>query len=484
MMDDRKILPSLIFKVALAVLLLSGLGYWILSWGSDDLSQPSTKTTLLHKVKKGSLIVSVTEQGTLESSDNTEIKCKVRGRNTVIWVVESGKIVEPGEVLVRLDTLYIEEQINERSKYAHWSRSGAEYWRAKVARAKLAIPEYTQGRYVAQMMTLKKDLAIAESNLSTAKNMLAHAQMMYERGYRSELEVEERKFQVKQAELSVDVKKTEIEVLRDYTRKMELETLNGDLKAAEAEFSASDERAFADAARRDRAVEEHKHCVVKATRKGMVIYPSQAAWKNAPDIEEGATVHKDQILLLMPDLSKMQVKVGIHESIIDRVSPGLKAVVSLPDNVLHSEVTSVSSIARPAGWWTGNAVKYDTIVKLPETDKLKPGMSAAVRIVLAEYHDVLTVPVASVLETETGTVCWVKSGNEFKKRVLVLGDTDDMFIVVKEGLKEGEEIVLNPLALIPEAQKEALKPYEQLDKKSDSESSPKSEPKDGSGDSP
>ena len=108
----------------------------------------------------------------------------------------------------------------ERSKYAHWSRSGAESWRATVARSKLAIPEYLEGRYVAELMTLKKDLAIAESNLRTAQNMLDHAQTMQERGYRSELDVEEKKFAVKQARLDGEVTRTEIDVLQDYTKAM------------------------------------------------------------------------------------------------------------------------------------------------------------------------------------------------------------------------------------------------------------------------
>ena len=41
-----------------------------------------------------------------------------------------------------------------------------------MARAELAIPEYLEGRYRSQLMTLEKDLAIAESNLLTAQNML------------------------------------------------------------------------------------------------------------------------------------------------------------------------------------------------------------------------------------------------------------------------------------------------------------------------
>ena len=146
---------------------------------------------LTHTITRGDLIVTVTEQGILESSENTEIKCKVRGRSTVIWVIEGGTEVKPGDELVRLDTLVIEDAISERTKYAHWSRSAAERSKADVARAELAISEYLEGRYRSQLMTLEKDLAIAESNLRTAQNMLDHAEMMAERGYVSELEVEE-----------------------------------------------------------------------------------------------------------------------------------------------------------------------------------------------------------------------------------------------------------------------------------------------------
>jgi len=417
---------------------------------------------LTHTVTRGDLIVTVTEQGTLESADNTEIKCRVRGQSTVIWVIEGGTEVKPGDELARLDTLAIEDAISERTKYAHLTRSGAERAGADVARAELAVPEYLEGRYRAQLMTLEKDLAIAESNLRTAQNMLAHAEMMGERGYVSGLEVEERGFAVTQAELNVDVKKTEIEVLERFTKAMELETLKGNLNAARARFAAEEERAQMDAERRDLALEELEHCVIKADRSGLVIYPSAAAWKNAPEIEEGATVHQDQTLLLMPDLSRMQVKVGIHESIVDRIKPGLAARITLPDKTLDGKVSSVSPVTRPAGWWTGNVVKYDTIIRLPSVPGLKPGMSAEVEVVLARHENVLTIPVAAIVETAQGDFCWVKTAKGVKqRRTLQLGDTNDNFIVVKAGLKEGDEVVLDPLASIEEAQTLVLKPRDE-----------------------
>jgi len=410
-----------------------------------------------HTITHGELIVTVTEQGTLESAENTEIKCRVRGENTVIWVIESGTEVKPGDELVRLDTLAIEDAIAERTKYAHSSRSSAERSRADVRRAELAISEYLEGRYRSQLMTLEKDLAIIESNLRTAQNMLAHAELMAKRGYVSDLEVEEMKFAVTQAGLNVDVKKTEINVLTQFTKAMELETLKGNLNAAKARNAADEERAQMDEARRVLALEELEYCLIKAERSGLVIYPSAKAWEGVPKIEEGATVHKDQVLLLMPDLSKMQVKVGIHESIIDRIKPGLAARITLPDKTLDGEVSYVAPVTRPAGWWTGNVVKYDTIIKLPLVQGLKPGMSAEVEIIIDRNEDVLTIPVTAVLETVQGHFCWVKTAEGAKRRSLQLGDTNNNFIVVKMGLTEGEEVVLDPLASIEEAQTLVLK---------------------------
>jgi HlyD family secretion protein len=412
---------------------------------------------LIHTITRGDLVVTVTEQGTLDSSDNTEIKCRVRGDNTVIWVIESGTEVKPGDELVRLDTLFIEEEISERTKFAYLATSSAERSKADLARAELAIAEYKEGRFVSQLATLEKDSAIFESTLRAAQNILDHANLMSENGYVSELEVAEKVFNVKRAELNLQVKKTEIDVLKRFTKAMELETLMGNWRAAKALHEANKEREFADAHRRDRAMEEFEHCVIVAERGGMVIHPTGEQWKETPEIEEGATVHKDQVLLLMPDLSKMQVKVGIHESIIHRIKPGLAATVTLPKTTLIGEVSTVASIAQSAGWWTGNVVNYDAIVQLPSVEGLKPGMTAEVEVTMARHQDALLVPVTAVVETAEGYFCWTQTVAGIQRCPLQLGDSSDMLIVVEDGLEEGEQVVLNPLAFIEEAQTEAAK---------------------------
>lgn len=407
-------------------------------------------SALVHTIKRGDLLVTLTEQGALESSDNTQIKCKVRGNSTINWVIESGTQVEPGDELVRLENKQIEDYLHERTKFVHLSRDAAIGFRAQATRAGLAISEYLEGRYRTELMTLEKDLAITEARLRTRKNMLDHTRLMSKSGYVSELDVEQKEFGVKEAKAEVKIKKTEIDVLKRFTKDEELVTLRGNWEAAKAAASGHEEVLAMDVARGALASQEIERCVVKAERSGLVIYPNSEVWKNVPDIAEGATVHKDQVLLLMPDLSKMQVEVGIHESMIDQIKPGMTARVSLPDRTLDGEVSSVSSVAQPAGWWTGNIVKYDAIIMLPVAKGLKPGMSAEVEVVMARHENVLMIPLAAVVETEEGNFCWVGTAEKAQRRSLQLGDSNELFIVVEAGLQEGDQVVLNPTTFVEE----------------------------------
>ncbi|MEL6109067.1 MAG: hypothetical protein AAFU85_23930, partial [Planctomycetota bacterium] len=411
---------------------------------------------LTHTIKRGSLTVSVIEQGTLESSNNTEIKCKVRGFSMVTYVVPTGTIVEEGQELVRLDTKVIEEQHSLTKTNTFIAQATLAQTEANVEKANIAIDAYEQGRFRSQLQSLEKELAAHKRNLRTARKMHERSKSLFRQGYVTDLEVEGNAFTVTQAELELKVKETEIKVLKEFTRKMQLESLQGNKTASESKLAADQAGLAMEIKRRDRAAQELEDCVIRAEKSGLVIYPSAASWKSTPDITEGATVRKDQVLLLMPDLSQMQVKLGIHESVIDRVRPGLRAIVTLPDRTLEATVSEVASVTRPAGWWTGNVVKYDTIIELPADDGLKPGMSAEIEVILAAHPDVLLIPVAAVVETEEGVFCWVQGEADPQKRLIELGDSNDVFIEVLAGLNEGEKVILNPAALLDEAEEDAL----------------------------
>jgi len=448
---------GILFLVFLTIV-IGALSFWF----SGPASPGKTAAQMTHTIGRGDLKVSVTEQGTLESSDNKEIRCKVQGTSTVIWVVDAGTQVKPGDVLVKLDRSQIEDKINQQKIAYEKARADFTQAETDASVAKIAITEYVEGTFQSELKTLQKDQKVAESNLRAARNMLEHTTRMFRKGYVSQLEVERQQFAVEQAQLELDVKNTAINVLEKFTKVKKLEELQGALTAAQAKLASATAALELEKARLDRENRQLENCTIRAENSGMVIYPSAAEWRETPDITEGATVREDQVLLMIPDLSKMQVKVGIHESRIDQITIGMPARVKMRDTTINGKVSKIASVTRPTGWWTGNIVKYDTIIALDSQTGLRPGMSAEVDVIIANHQNVVTIPVAAVLEQDEKHFCWVKTENSSaQRRALKLGDSNDQFIVVKDGVKEGDKVILNPLAYVDDAQRAALKPADE-----------------------
>lgn len=444
-------------------LLVLGLGVIVLVASTVALkptlfaTQGEDNTAITYEVTRGDLLVTITEQGSLESSNNIEIKSKVRGSNTVTWVIPSGTKVKPGEELVRLDTKKLEEHLSLSKTNVYQSQASLAKTTAGLATAKISIRAYEQGQYITQLKEREKAVAISGANLKASRKMLLRSDGLFKQGFVTELEVQSQSLTVEQAQLELIVNRTRLDVLKRFTRAMELETRRGELTAGHSYVKRDEAELAMNLSRRTRAEEELTNCVIRASSGGLVIYPLPAPWKDEPEITEGVNVRYDQVLLLMPDLSQMRIKVGIHEEMIERVKVDLPATVVLPDLTLEAKISSVASVTRPAAWWTGNMVKYETVIDLPSVAGLRPGMTAVVKVVVAEHRDVLSVPVAAVVDAENSHRCWVKTSRGIELRLLELGDSNDEFIVVLAGLNEGDKVLLNPRGHVEESQSDSPK---------------------------
>jgi len=65
---------------------------------------------------------------------------------------------------------------------------------------------------------------------------------------------------------------------------------------------------------------------------------------------------------------------------------------------------------------------------------------------IASYENVLMIPVAAVVESGDQHFCWVQTADGPKRRPLETGDSNDVFTIVEQGLIEGDEVILNPIA--------------------------------------
>jgi HlyD family secretion protein len=402
--------------------------------------------------------VTVTENGAVESSNNKEIKCNVKGGSTVLWVIETGTIVKPGDELVRLDQSQIEDKILQQRIVYETALASKITAESDVAVAEIGITEYLEGAYKQERNLIEKEIFEAEQVLRSKELAFESALRLTAKGVFKSLQLDGEKFAVDSAKKDLELKQSKLISLDKYTKEKKIQELRSTLKAAEAKLASFEASLTLEKTRLAREEEQLVNCVIKAESEGMVIFPSMSAWKDTPDIEEGATVREQQTLLMIPDVTKMQVKVGIHESKVDRLKVGMPAKVQLQELTLPGEVSEVAEVTRPAGWWTGNLVKYDTLIKLEPHPGLKPGMSAIVEIILADHQNVLTIPVASIVEAQDGFFCWVQTVDGVKKRQIQIGDTNDEFTIVKDGLVEGDQVLLNPVGVVEEAKEIAIMP--------------------------
>ena len=173
---------------------------------------------LTHTIAHRDLKVTVTEQGTLESSNNTEVRCKVKGANsTIVWIIENGTEVKPGDELVRLDTSTIEDNINTQeiayqnalATYAQ-SEKRCRPWPKSTSPNTSKAPTTRNSRPKRRTSRSPRPICVP------LRTCLNHAREMYRKGFMSKLELEGNEYSLQQAELELEVKETELEVLTLY----------------------------------------------------------------------------------------------------------------------------------------------------------------------------------------------------------------------------------------------------------------------------
>jgi multidrug efflux pump subunit AcrA (membrane-fusion protein) len=142
----------------------------------------------------------------------------------------------------------------------------------------------------------------------------------------------------------------------------------------------------------------------------------------------------------------MQIKVQIHESVINKVKAQQKAKIRIdafPDATLEGTIQFVSELAQSSFM---DAKNYETVVlidKIPESMNLKPGMTAKVEILIGTYENVLAVPMNAVTEHLGQSFVYVQDTLGTHRQVVKTGRVTHAFVEIVEGLAENQTILLD-----------------------------------------
>lgn len=443
----------MLVAVGFGLALVGGAGYAASLVFQSSESAPRS-SVLTHAVQRGEMLVTVTEDGNVESAKNIEIKCQVAGGTSILTIVKDGNEVKKGEKLVELDGSQLEDQINQQKITYEKARSAMVQAEKDYQVATISVKEYLEGTYKKELQDAEAQITIALENLRSSQNVLLHSQRMFRKGYISSLELEGQQFSVQRSQLELDSARTAKDVLENFTKVKMMEDLQSKVVTAEAKME-SEKAAFALEESRLKRLEDQKgFCVIEAPQDGMVVYANDQSGmrfggQQGPTIEEGATVRERQTILRLPDLSQMQVKVNVHETKVEQLRVGMRARIRILDRELQGAISSIANQPEPTSFFSASVKEYGTIVKIDgQPAGLRPGMTAEVEILVAHLKDVVTLPVAAVVEQRGKHYCWVSKAGQMERRTLVLGLNNDRFVEVKDGVAEGELALLNPRAVV------------------------------------
>lgn len=245
---------------------------------------------------------------------------------------------------------------------------------------------------------------------------------------------------------------------QDRQRKQKLAALNAvsdlDLQQAVAAADQADASVQIKRAALQRAQLDLGYCRITAPVDGLVI---------ARKVDQGQTVaanfNTPILFTIAQDIRQMNISAAVSEADIGQVRDGQAvefSVEAYPDEVFHGLVKQV----RRAPTTSSNVVTYETLIGVSNPqEKLFPGMTADVSIVVAQRLGVLKLPntalrysppdgtlvkssVAARLQPGQRLVYLpAEAGEGLRIRAVRVGITDGLESEVLEGLTEGNPVV-------------------------------------------
>jgi HlyD family secretion protein len=212
-----------------------------------------------------------------------------------------------------------------------------------------------------------------------------------------------------------------------------------------------------------RAVEDLERTTIRAPMDGHV---------TALNVEQGETAvmgtmnFQGSVLMVIGDLAEMVAEVEVAESEVVPIAVGQEAAIhldALADTPLAGKVVEIGA----SGVKQGDVVRFRVKIGLSEPDpRVKPGMTARVEITTERAAGVLAVPQQAVqtrwldaagkeVERREGdrsqreiSAVFVRDGAKATRKEVTTGVHDELWVEVRTGLAEGEEVITGPYRVL------------------------------------
>ncbi|HZY06922.1 MAG TPA: efflux RND transporter periplasmic adaptor subunit, partial [Ilumatobacteraceae bacterium] len=297
-------------------------------------------------ITRGDIVDAVSTTGTLQAVTTVQIGSQVSGNISYLGA-DFNSIVKQGQIIAKLDPSLLQAQLEQS--------------RANVLRS-------------------QADVAQSEANLSRARVALLDAQQKYARAKQLDAKGLAPQADIDAAKIAVD-------------------SAQSSLQSAEAALNSSKASVSQSQANLNQTQVNLEHTIITSPVDGIVTQRSVDVGQTV-----AASMQAPTLFIIAVDLTKLQVSANIDEADIGRIRPGQRAtfrVDAYPTDTFEGTVAQV----RLQPVVVQNVTTYATIINAPNSDlKLRPGMTATLRVEVSQKTDVLRVPSAALRFKPTADV--------------------------------------------------------------------------------
>ena len=330
----------------------------------------------------------------------------------------------------------------------------------------LVVGPLTRGDAYQQFRDAELEISRARTDLERVETDFKGMDILVTKGFVTKNEYIAKDLEVEEAGRRLESTQLKHYMLKKFTYPKGLQEKQTGLKQAKDQLEQARLQANSEMTQRNSAIKEAKSVyemkeknlkkmrdrlekmVVKAPEEGIVLYGDDADWWSRQQVKVGGQVWRGMTLITLPRVTNMIAATKVMERDINKVKAEQKAVVTipaLPGVSLNGKVSKVSSVSSQGRrWWMPSDIKtFDVEITLEGSDPLmKPGMSCEVEILINTLADVLYVPVNAVYKDSGKDVCYVVSKSKVSPVEVKIGDGSDLYVEIKEGLTEGQNVLL------------------------------------------
>ncbi|MDO4534010.1 MAG: efflux RND transporter periplasmic adaptor subunit, partial [Coriobacteriia bacterium] len=470
-----------IIKIAIAVAVLAAVGAGVFFLAQNNAAEPEETGPVVETdvVVREDFSIPISGNGSLQAQSSTTVSPEVEGTVAEVFAQE-GDQVEKGTKLFTIESEEVEQEIEDAAEKVSDAEESVSEAQALVGEAQSALNSANHAYKVAKAKAdkAKKKYQTAKKKQDAAYEKAERAgDKAYKRVYdraiskipkdatkEEKKELTEAAKELAQEAYEKAYKRVKIPKVPDYDKeayqeevaaaKEEVDAASGEVSAAQGDVRAAQSELSSAQADYAKAEAAREKCTVIAPQAGTLV---SFKLEVGDDVGSSDGDSSDSPVRIS-DLSHLRLSIEVNESDIGKIEVGQSATVvpqAYSDITLQAKVSEIAESATGVEdgdiGYDGGSVTFRVKLTIDEPDeRLKPGMTASVKILTEEVKDALIVPVNALIEEEDGTYVDLVTDEETyetkHKKVTVLVQ-DNTRAVIKKGLKEGDVVVVSSIDL-------------------------------------